>query len=314
MEAEGWHCLPVADFDLAATLDSGQIFHWSPHAWRGKSGFLGAIGDVAVFLAQEDGAVVAGSAEELAVARPYLGLDHDPAIIRATFPAGDPHLAAAVAFSPGLRIGHQPKWECLATFITSSLKQVPHIRQISLRLRERFGKALRAGDGTTLYAYPGPDVLADAGEEALRACGLGYRAKGLWLTAKRIAEGEVSLEALEALDDADLRAALRGFHGVGEKIANCTLLFAYGRLGAFPVDVWIGRVLRELYFKRRRKAPGDVELKRFVERHFGEYAGYAQQFLFHFARKNAKRERLPSPRSVRPSMSRQGRSLPVQEK
>lgn len=294
MEAEHWPRLRVEDFDLAATLDSGQVFHWSAHECGGMAGFLGSVGEIPVFLAQEGDTIVAPTTRELEAARPYFGLDHDLAAIKATFPPDDPHLAAAVAFSPGLRICLQPKWECLATFMTSSLKQVPQIRRISLRLRERFGKRLRSGDGTEVFAYPGPDALAGAGEEALRACGLGYRAKGLCLAAERIARAEVSLEALAALDDAAALAALCSFHGVGEKIARCTLLFAYGRSGAFPVDVWIGRVLREWYFKRRRRPPGDRELKRFVERHFGEYAGYAQQYLFHFARKNAKRGRSAS--------------------
>ncbi len=291
VDEKGWHRVPVDDFDLAATLDSGQIFHWSAHEWAGKAGFLGTVGNLPVFLVQERNLIMARSAQEIEAAIPFFGLRHEMARIKATFPADDPHLAAAVAFSPGLRICLQPKWECLATFITSSLKQVPHIRQISLRLRERFGTPLRASCGATVHAYPEPSALGEAGEAELRACGLGFRAKGLHLAAERIGKGEVCLDGLDALSDEEVRAALRSLHGVGEKIATCTLLFAYGRLGAFPVDVWIGRVLRELYFKRSRKAPADGELKRFVGRHFGEYAGYAQQYLFHFARKNARKVR-----------------------
>jgi N-glycosylase/DNA lyase len=307
VDEDGWHRLPVADFDLSATLDSGQIFHWSAHEWAGKAGFLGTVGNLPVFLAQDGEMILARSAEELEAAIPYFGLGHELGAIKATFPADDPHLAAAVAFSPGLRICLQPKWECLATFITSSLKQVPHIRQISLRLRERFGIPLRSASGAIVHGYPEPSVIGSAGEAELRACGLGYRAKGLHLAAERIACGEISLDALESRDDDEVRESLRTLHGVGEKIANCTLLFAYGRLGAFPVDVWIGRVLRELYFRRRRKPPTDAELKRFVARHFGAYAGYSQQYLFHFARKNARKGASFPPSSVRPPMPTRGR-------
>jgi len=293
-EADDWPRLPAEDFDLEATLDSGQVFHWSAHQSGGASGFLGSVGELPVFLAQEGDTLVAPTRGELEAAIPYFGLDRDSGAIKATFPPSDRHLAEAVAFAPGLRVCRQPRWECLATFMTSSLKQVPQIRRMSLCLRERFGKRLLWGDGTPVFAYPGPEVLAGAGEAALRACGLGYRAKGLWLAAERIARGGFSLEDVEALDDDDALEALRSLHGVGEKIAQCTLLFAYGRARAFPVDVWIGRVLREWYFKRRRRPLGDAELKRFVERHFGEYAGHAQQYLFHFARKNAKGGRAPS--------------------
>lgn len=215
----------------------------------------------------------------------YLGIADPISVWHATFPQDDPVLAEAIAHCPGLRLMRQPVWECLATFITSSLKQVAHIRQISLTLRRRFGER-KIIAGHEIWAYPTPAAMAAAGEAALRECGLGYRAVGLQRTAEAIARGEADLAELDALDDLAAREFLLRFHGVGEKIANCVLLFGCGRYGAFPIDVWMDRILRERYFgPRKRKRIKPKELQAWAEKHFGPNAGYAQQYLFHFARK-----------------------------
>ncbi|RYD25356.1 MAG: hypothetical protein EOP86_27420 [Verrucomicrobiaceae bacterium] len=209
----------------------------------------------------------------------------------------------AVAWCPGLRILRQPSWECLATFITSSLKQVPHIRQISLTLRQRFGEPVSHPGLPEQWAYPSPAALASAGEAALRACGLGYRAAFLHRTARDIAEGRFDLSAVAALPDDEARAALCTLHGVGEKIANCALLFGWERAAAFPIDVWVERVLRQLYFGNDPAIPAKT-LRRFAATHFGPAAGYAQQFLFHHARLsgalNLKNPLKEAPASLRP--------------
>ncbi len=272
-------------FDLAQTLDSGQVFHWETHDQRGRTGFVGCLGDTPVWLGQSDPETVSVLGVDADTAAAYLGIAEPLAKVHAAFPPGDAILAEAIAYCPGLRLMRQPVWECLATFITSSLKQVAHIRQISLTLRRRYGQP-REIDGRQIHAYPTPEAIAGAGEAALRECGLGYRAKGLHLTAVALASGEADLGKLDALDDAGAREYLLRFHGVGEKIANCVLLFSCGREAAFPIDVWMDRILRERYFgPRKRKQPRPAELQLWAERHFGARAGYAQQYLFHFARK-----------------------------
>ena len=186
-------------------------------------------------------------------------------------------------FCRGLRIVRQPAWECLATFITSALKQVAHIAQISHTLRERFGMRLEI-EGRALFSYP--YAGAHRGTRARRTCG-----PARWVFAQRIssaaarmiAAGEVDLSAIEQMDDAAARAELCRLPGVGEKVANCALLFGFERLRAFPVDVWIERVLRQIYFARKRKVTAR-RLREFSATYFGEYSGYAQQYLFHHAR------------------------------
>lgn len=278
--AQGSKSINVSEFDLAATLGSGQVFHW----YRAGEDFVGLIDDELVVISQPEPGRLLLSVGDTERVRRYFALDHDFAKIRRSLPKGDKHLRAALMFAPGLRILRQPRWECLASFITSSLKQVAHIRQISLKLRERFGARIEEAHGIELFAYPSPEALAQAGEKKLRECGLGYRAKYLHQTAARIAEGSYDLDAVAGLDDDAACAKLCELPGVGPKIAQCTLLFGYERLGVFPIDVWIERVLRELYFCDAKSEPTASALREFGIRHFGPYRGYAQQWLFHHVR------------------------------
>jgi len=279
------------EFDLAKTLDSGQVFHWE----KIDNGFVGTIRDRAVYV-EQDGTVLKVRCAETAPRLPrrplpsmvahYFALDHPLAEICASFP-DDPAMNAAREFCGGLRIIRQPKWECLATFICSSMKQVGHIRQISRALRERFGEARKIGNHV-LHAFPSPQRLAATSEKELRECALGYRAKNLLATVRLVNSGAADLEAWSALSDSELRRVLCELPGVGAKIANCVMLFAYERLGAFPIDVWIERVLREKYFPRTRRLNA-ARLRAFTQEYFGQHGGYAQQYLFHHARTSKTR-------------------------
>jgi len=278
--------ISAPDFDLAKTLDSGQVFHWE----KIGRGFVGTIGDCAIYI-ERNGSVLGvrnGGTPARSPRRPlpeiitrYFALDHPLAEICASFP-DDPVMNAARQFCRGLRIIRQPKWECLATFICSSMKQVAHIRQISLALRRRFGGRRKVGDHV-VYTFPRTQRIARASEKDLRECALGYRAKNLLATARLVSSGQVNLESWSALSDPDLREKLCALPGVGAKIANCVMLFAYERLRAFPIDVWIERVLKQKYFPRKKKVT-DLWLREFSQRYFGEHGGYAQQYLFHHAR------------------------------
>jgi len=272
------------DFNLATTLASGQVFHWASEG----AGYRGVIGATPVRVEQR-GDELWTDAEPGLVAR-YFALDHPLGEIYASLPT-DPAMATALEFCRGMRIIRQPAWECLATFITSSMKQVAHIAQISHTLRIRYGEPAGASGQ---HAYPVPERLASLNESDLRACALGYRARNLLKTARMITEGEVSLEAIRTMDDDDARTELCRLAGVGEKVANCVLLFAYERVRAFPIDVWIERVLREHYFKGKRKITAG-RLRDFSREYFGRYGGYAQQYLFHHARsaKRAARKNQP---------------------
>jgi len=267
-------------FDLQRTLDSGQVFHWMPCA---GGGYCGLIGETPVRVRQEGDQLWVTPGAEALVAR-YFALDHDLELICRSFPS-DPAMERAVAFCRGLRIIRQPLWECLATFLTSSMKQVSHIRQMSHAIRTRFGQPVAGWE--PLAVYPSPERLAQTTEAELRVCGLGFRAKNLVGMAQMVASGAVDLEAIRKMEDATALAELCRLPGVGPKIANCALLFAYERLRAFPIDVWIERVLRQTYFARKRN-PTASQLRDFAAHSFGSYGGYAQQYLFHHARSQPK--------------------------
>jgi N-glycosylase/DNA lyase len=268
--------LPAPHFDLRQTLESGQVFHW--HA--DGDGWKGVIGSELVRVEQLGETLLVSPKHEKLVHTTF-GLDHPMAEILATFPR-DPDMDAATAFCRGLRIMRQEPWECVATFITSAMKQVPHIRQISLTLRQLYGEPVE-----NQFAYPIPENLARAGETELRKAKLGFRAKNLAGAARMVADGKIDLHGIRFLPTDEARVELCRLPGVGEKVANCVLLFAYERLEAFPVDVWIERVLRELYFKRKRNVTSR-RLREFAASYFGPCAGYAQQYLFHHARKTWK--------------------------
>jgi N-glycosylase/DNA lyase len=285
--------LQVHDYDLAATLDSGQAFRWR----RDDDAWHGVIGRHYVRLTQRESGIHAATAapvESWDWLCEFLQTEIDLSAVLKTFPDDEP-MRNAIAACPGLRLLRQDPWECLASFILSSTKQIVQIRQIITLLCERFGEpcsvepAARpdSATGRTLqFSFPTPQRLAACSEAELRACKMGFRAPNLLAAAREIAEGRFDLERIRHLPHAEARAELMKLRGVGGKIADCVLLFAYGFDSAFPVDVWIERALQQLYFPRRRAS--EKRLLRFAATHFGPHAGYAQQYLFHYMRTKMK--------------------------
>ena len=277
--------LPVRDYDLAATLDSGQVFRWQRDA---AGAWTGVLGENFLRLTQTPAGIQAVSAAPVGdwnFLREFLQTDTNLRAIQKTFPDDEP-MRAAVAACRGLCLLRQEPWECLASFILSSTKQIVQIRQIVSLLCERFGEpveTISAGaKPPRAFTFPAPEKIADATEAGLRECKMGFRAPGLLAAAQQIAGGKMDLAKIRALDYAAARAELMTLRGVGAKIADCVLLFAYGFDTAFPVDVWIERALQELYFPQRRARR--KRLLHFAATHFGPHAGYAQQYLFHYMR------------------------------
>lgn len=274
--AQGGERLVVPHFDLRLTLNSGQVFH----AEEPESGIFRVLVGRRLLAARVNGRGLAVESGALGDFVDYLALDHPMEEILASFP-DDEYTRQAMGSARGMRILRQPKWECLATFITSSMKQVAHIRQMSLRIRECWGERV---EESGVAAYPDAAVLAGADEAALRKCSLGYRARHLLGAARFVADGEIDLEGISVLSTDALLRELCRIPGVGRKVANCVALFAYGRLGVVPVDVWVARIARAL--RKRNGTP--LELERYSTRKFGPYAGYVQQYLFHHARSTGK--------------------------
>jgi N-glycosylase/DNA lyase len=273
--------LRTRHYDLAATLSSGQAFRWE---WR-EEGWEGVIGSHWVRLRAEADGIAAETAvpvRDWHWLTDYLQTKVDLEAVLQSFPNDEP-MRASVAACRGLRVLRQDPWECLASFLLSSSKQIVQIQQIVALLCTRFGSPLPQPPGrAALHSFPTAARLAAASEADLRACKMGFRAPNLLATARLIADGTIDLPQLPSRPVTEARDALLSLPGVGPKIANCVLLFACGFQEAFPVDVWVMKALRQLYFPRRRPRP--ERLRRFTDQHFGPYAGYAQQYLFHYMR------------------------------
>lgn len=279
---------PVIDYDLDATLNSGQSFRWT---FRDQ-GWNGVVGKRWVRLRREPLSIAAETAEPVADwnwLSDYLQVDLDLNRVLAAFPEDQP-MRLAVAACRGLRLLRQEPWECLASFILSSSKQIVQIQQIVSLLCRRFGDPISAAPSAApAYSFPTPEQLAPVREAELRACKMGFRAPYLLAVSRLIAEGRFDLAGLSDLRLAEARAALMSLPGVGRKIADCVLLFAYGFESAFPVDVWVMKALQSLYFPKRK--PSARRLREFSEQYFLPNAGYAQQYLFHYMR--TKHDEIP---------------------
>lgn len=276
----------VGDYDLEATLNSGQAFRWT----RCGESWASVVRGQWVRLRRFENVIqaeVALPTKDWAWLRAYLQLDLDLASVLRTFPHDGP-MKSAMETCRGLRLLRQEPWECLASFIVSSTKQIVQIRQVISALCSRFGAPVAVPQGIAQeHAFPSPMVIASLEEADLRACKMGFRAPYLLETARQIAANP-SILNLEDLSVEAARSRLMEFPGVGRKIADCVLLFAYGMQAAFPVDVWVARALRDLYFRGQRQSL--AQLNSFALDYFGPFAGYAQQYLFHWMRTRPRGE------------------------
>lgn len=274
--------IAVSDYDLRATLECGQAFRWT----QAGDGWDAVVEGRWWHVRHVPGGIEIKCADGNGDTRSLLGhlaVDEDLAAIMGTFPDDAP-MRAAVSACKGLRLLRQEPWECLASFICSSTKQIVQIRQIVRDLSCQFGDPVAVPDGVaTWHAFPDAGTLASASDASLRACKLGFRAPYLLDAARRVTDGRLDLATLKSVPTVEAREALMSIHGVGRKIADCVLLFAYGRQDAFPIDVWVRRALKDLYFPKARSVTA-TRLERFSSTYFGPYAGYAQQYLFHYAR------------------------------
>lgn len=281
--------LPAPDFNLKATLESGQVFRY--HYSNGF--YYVVVGDSIVKLQQKESDLFYGCSRKNFGVEKFLGLNHSYDEIIASI-SKDEKIAAAVRHHYGLRIIEQDVWECTASFICSAFSNIPRIRQCIEKVAAEFGDRMEF-DGFETFSFPQPQQINDFSK--LKKCGLGYRAKYLFETAKIFSNnGEYySLQQLQKLNYEKAKERLLELPGVGSKVADCILLFSCGFYVAFPVDVWIqramvgsyGRELNKLAAARKKKVSESV-VADFARLYFGEYAGYAQQFLYHDARTQKK--------------------------
>jgi len=208
----------------------------------------------------------------------------------------DQHIGEAIKKYWGLRLIRQNPWECLVSYICATYKSIPAIKSMLNNMEKKLGERV-ALDGIDFYTFPECEKLAGTSVEDLSACGLGYRAKYVLETSKKILQSNFNFENLTKMPYLKAKKTLMDFPGVGAKVADCILLFSLDKTEAFPVDVWVKRVILNHYADKLPKvlvtklcareslSSGEYEkLSSFGRNHFGRYAGYAQEYLYHFER------------------------------
>jgi len=270
--------VPAADFSLQATLTSGQTFRWTFHGeW-----WYGFLGSSVVKVRQDDGCLKVEAADAAVTperVRRYFALDVDyPAILSSI--DVDMQVHHAIVQHRGLRILRQDGWETLASFICASFNNIKRIEGMIDHLCQAYGRPV-ALNGFRGFSFPAPESIAEVSERRLRSLGLGYRAPYLRQTARTVADGALPIEQLRRIDYEAAKRALLGCEGVGDKVADCVALFGCEHYEAFPIDVWMERAMR-YYFRHRTITR--ARLHDYARRHFGPYAGYAQQYLYHYVR------------------------------
>lgn len=290
-------------FSLEYTLGSGQVFRWEN---RGEW-WYGVVSGCVLKMKQEGDLLTCSTSSDAAdssFVRRYFALDEDLQSILASIMKGKA-LTQAVHRFYGLRLIRQERWECLASFVLATNSNIPRIRRMVEAICARFGSPVEF-EGRAYSAFPKPEALAEATVAELRECGLGYRASYLSHVSQSVRDGKVDFSELALLDYEAAHATLlkelfgeKLLLGVGPKVADCVLLFSCDKNEAFPIDVWMGRILASSYPRlveprlRSRLASGKkagltkaeyLRLSSAARKHFGSYAGYAQQYLFMKAR------------------------------
>jgi N-glycosylase/DNA lyase len=277
-------------FDLDFSLCCGQVFRWRKvNGW-----WYGVVGDNVVKVCQCGSELQFENVTKDFVLD-YFGLNNDLAQIIECIGKDDTIQKALKRFE-GLRIVRQVPWECLISFICATYKSIAAIELMLKKLSIKYGEK-QVFDGMDFYNFPTVERLSNASENGLRECGLGYRAKYVHATAKKIRDEEINLEDLKNMPYLEARKRLLEFSGVGLKVADCVLLFSLRKLDAFPVDVWVKRVILNHYgdklpepFVKKLQSHTSLtngeyqKIGDFARTYFGAYAGYAQEYLYHYER------------------------------
>lgn len=286
--------LLITPFDLNHTLTCGQTFRWE----KCEKWWHGIVRKSFVKIRQIDNILQFRTFPEHVgddLIPSYFRLDDDLLHIYSRIEK-DKLVRKAVKMFRGLRLLRQDPWECLISYICATNKNIPAIKDMINNMCIRFGKKIESEDNE-VYTFPEPDDLAQASIEELRLCKLGFRAERVKETSKLVSNGNLNLEALKEMPYEKAKKELLSLPGVGPKVADCVLLFSLEKLEAFPIDVWMKRVVLESYrtnfeeafaekvANKKSLSSNEYEvLRSFGRNHFGEYVGYAQEYLFHFKR------------------------------
>lgn len=261
-------------FDLNYTLDCGQVFRWQ----RDGDWWTGVVGDQVIRLSQDNGQLVVDSKLSPKFFSRYFRFDDDLPSIYENINR-DLLIDRAIRKYRGLRLIRQDPWECLISYMLATASSIPTIQKRICLLSQFFGQELESG----YFSFPDPETLANADSHTLDKCKLGFRTQNIKAAAEGVTSGELNLEVLFRLEYRYARERLMRLRGIGEKVADCVLLFAFEKMEAFPVDTHIRQIIQhyhidDSYFEacRNMSCMGD-----WGREYFGHYCGYAQQYLYY---------------------------------
>ena len=278
-----------SSFDPIISINSGQVFLWEKH----KNSWYGIHGDQVIKFTQSDKCIEFSSfPEDKSCDQKIFRLDDD---IKKIFKeiSHDPLIYRLTKAYPGLRLIRQEPHQCLFTFVCASNTNIPMIRRMLYNMTRKFGKHTKV-DGMDFFTFPSATAINKASVDELRDCGLGYRTKAIKAAADAISSGRLEFDLLRKSGYYESKKELMQVYGIGNKIADCVLLFSLEKLDAFPIDVWIARALASHYSWLHKSKFHDKitphqyqQLSDDARRYFGKYAGYAQQYLYYHTRQVA---------------------------
>ncbi|MBO4949877.1 MAG: DNA-3-methyladenine glycosylase 2 family protein [Clostridia bacterium] len=260
------------NFDIAQIFDCGQCFRFNKHESK-ENTYCGVAFGKYLEITQSENSVDFNCDKETfdTLWYSFLNLDNDYSLYIDSF-KDDKTLYTASQFSSGIRILKQDPWETLCSFIISQNNNIPRIKGIIENMSKAYGEKIECGDGIERYAFPTANSLYEAGTDAIFALKTGFRAKYIYDAASKVAVGEFDLNAIFDMPLDEAMQALMTIKGVGPKVASCVLLFGFSKYDAFPIDVWVKKILNNYY------SDG-------MSPHFtGKHAGIAQQYLFYYER------------------------------
>ena len=277
-------------FNLKHIFECGQCFRWNKLE---DNSYIGVIKDAVINVKEENGkfiftgSTINGNLKE--IIRYYFDLDTNYTEYKKILSNIDNYLKESIKFGSGIRILRQDLWECIISFIIYANNNIPRIKKIIEKLSKEYVKIIEFNENT-YYFFPTPEELSKASVEDLRNLGLGFRDKRIYNTTKMIIENEVNLNSIKSMDDTEkMRNELLKLDGVGPKVADCILLFALKRIDVFPIDVWVRRVMNDLYIHNiNEEKVNKKELQKLAEDKFGSLQGIAQQYLFYWKREEGK--------------------------
>ncbi len=274
--------LNVNFFNLKYTVECGQCFRWKEE----NGVYIGILKDRVIKVRQVGDTIEIRSNNEEGLeelVRRYFALDEDYENIEKEIAKIDEHVLKAVNNTSGLRFLRQDFFETLISYIISANNNIPRISKSVNEISRRYGREVEL-DNEKYYLFPTPRELKDVTEKEYRECGVGFRDAYIFDTVKKINSGEIDIEKMQSMDTKSLKAELLKLKGVGPKVADCILLFSCSRKEVFPIDTWVEKVMKKLYFNNREVSK--KEIQKYADEHFGKNAGIVQQHLFYNIREN----------------------------